>query len=400
VRKSRPSGGSRRLPGLASRLVPNDGRWTGSKRSRNRVGERRRSCRTAGSGKNLDDDCALGQRCCLHRLSRYLDLGNSVVVELIVLNQGLRPVSGHRDPSVRNSGQGRPSRAQRSPRSPSEHGRRRIPRPVVLAWAIVWPVLTFAAVAFGNEFTGRFVPRLADRLGEAAGLSPMALRSEWPGDPCLGGSKVYAFGPAQPPSQILAGLEANPGDSRQVLVERGGTPYTRGLLSIHMGAYGDATITVDNIKVVRHEVQTAPIEWAMGGGDCGGGNADVRTYETRLDSDTPRLVLTEINGSPQKPRNRFTPFEVSAADPTLVEVNATMCAGLAAWGLEIHYTVNGQDYEVSLGDGSSPFRLSGGPLGAGVRAFGFDEQDEVEGSWVETQPKALEIEAGRDFLCP
>lgn len=273
------------------------------------------------------------------------------------------------------------TRAQHERRHDTNYERRRrVPRPLVWTWAVAWPVIAFVLVAFGQELTSRIVPGATDVAANRIGVSPISLRSRWPGDQCEGGSRAWTFPDTQAPADVFDAFEKSYDGSLEVAVDNGGTPYGAGLLTIYISAYGSATVVVEAIDIVVYETHNEPPDWAAGTpSGCGGGDTDTRLYTVQVDVPNPQLKLTEVNGQRQA-GGTFKPFEASAADPTTVMIDSRSCGGTQSWGLIIRYSVNGREYQTSVGSPDAPFRITGGQLTDETDAYVMND----DGQWVTT----------------
>jgi len=256
--------------------------------------------------------------------------------------------------------------------------RRRIPRPFVWLWIVIWPVISFSLAAFGGELAGRWAPRAASIAEERIGLKPINIRYEWPGGVCQGSNYAAYAKPAPPLNKILSQKTS---DWVQTVVDAGGAPYREGTLTVHLSAAPNVTLIVENISVVLHTRDSRPLDWAIAPShECGGGDVDVRNYNLNLDVSKPRLRLTGVNGQPRGQSESFTPFEASAADPTTLVIETTACRDYYEWGLRLDYSVGGRQYHTDLAPPEEPLRYAGGPASAGTVLVG-EKWDENSGEF-------------------
>lgn len=255
-------------------------------------------------------------------------------------------------------------------------------RPLLWAWAAMWPVLSFILVGVGGEFVDRWSPWLANATEERIGASPLGTRYEWPGGVCNGSNYAAFPVPAPDARELLASGSKYFEDPVQAVVDGGGAAYGNGELTIVMSAHHASTVLIEDIQVVQHVRDERPLEWAAAPmAECGGGDADVRYYRLDLDSPTPRLILTSVSGEQRGP-GPFTPFEVSAQDPTVLIVDVITCTGYQEWGLEVAYNISGQAFRTTIGDPESPLRIAGGPAENYLEEF-YDAGNQ-QNSWEES----------------
>ena len=205
---------------------------------------------------------------------------------------------------------------------------------------------------------------MVDAVGDQVGISPIVLRSDWPGNWCNSGTGGVAYAGVDPADVYPAIEKAHPADLMHVAEDKGGVPYQQGLLTLNLSSSNDATIVVDSMEVVVHQRSEVVPDWVLGEEPgCGGEEVDSRTYDVRVDAGNPQLRLIEVNGERREAGTTgFTPYKVSADDPTLVKIVATTCSGLQVFGISLKYSVNGRQYETVVGGSDAPLRLNGGPL--------------------------------------
>lgn len=85
-------------------------------------------------------------------------------------------------------------------------------------------------------------------------------------------------------------MKKAPDDLVQIVVDAGGSAYRNGLLMLHIAAAPNSTVVVEGIEVIVHSRDPRPLAWAIAPNhQCGGGDADTRTYSLKLDAPNPEF---------------------------------------------------------------------------------------------------------------
>ncbi|WUL58989.1 helix-turn-helix domain-containing protein [Streptomyces sp. NBC_00344] len=112
-----------------------------------------------------------------------------------------------------------------------------------------------------------------------------------------------------------------------------------------------------HIRVVGRHAPLAWASYAMGDG-CGGGLVPA-AFDVNLDAGTPLARATAgVQGDRRIPATDF-PYQVSATDPQVLEVNAHTSSQDVSWYLELQWSSGSRHGTLRLDDHGRPFRASG-----------------------------------------
>lgn len=247
----------------------------------------------------------------------------------------------------------------RAPTAGAPPKRRR--RTLVAAWAIIWPLISFAAVGAGNEAIQRYIPNVLNQAETVVGTGPLTVQSVWPGSEC-DSDWILSFSQnsATPlPGTFVQGTAKSHVPLDTAMIGAGDAVYETGLLNLTMTATGSDPVVINSIDVHVFRRSRPHRAWAMQmPGECGGGPIDLREYSLDLDNPQPGVRLrTQTAG---RPLQAFRAFEASKADPTQVHIFPLTCRAEVRWGVTVHYSLNGHSFETNVGTRSKPFVSSGG----------------------------------------
>jgi hypothetical protein len=197
---------------------------------------------------------------------------------------------------------------------------------------------------------------------------PLKLNYSWPvGRGCDAGTQIAVTNRVASPS-----LSTEPDtEIRSSLVRAGAASFGLGHLNLSLSTSGGSTVQVLALEPIIYVKKEPLVDWVFSPqGGCGD------TYTRKFDLDLDKATIKDagvdsgdsggegstdaaLRADPLGPA-----FNVSEADPALLEIDAASCTGYFEWGLRIVYSYNGKELHRVIGTADAPFRSTGKPAGA------------------------------------